>query len=106
VVKRRDPAAADESTVATDRPQLARDGRYGRLRRWIGTAGSRWRALRGADIRDVLDRLSPEHRAALVLRDVESLDEREVAGLLNVPAGTVKSRLHRARASFRRAWTS
>lgn len=59
-----------------------------------------------ADVRDVLDRLSPQHRAALVLRDLEGLDEQEVARLLDVPAGTVKSRLHRARASFRRAWTS
>jgi RNA polymerase sigma factor (sigma-70 family) len=59
-----------------------------------------------SDIRDVLDRLAPEHRAALVLRDLEGLDEQEVARLLDVPTGTVKSRLHRARASFRRAWTS
>jgi RNA polymerase sigma-70 factor (ECF subfamily) len=59
-----------------------------------------------ADVRDVLDRLSPEHRAALVLRDLEGLDEQQVARILDVPAGTVKSRLHRARASFRRAWTS
>ncbi len=59
-----------------------------------------------ADIRDVLDRLAPEQRAALILRDLEGLDEKEVARLLDVPAGTVKSRLSRARASFRRAWTS
>ncbi len=59
-----------------------------------------------ADIRDVLDRLSPEYRAALVLRDVEGLDEKEVARLLDIAPGTVKSRLSRARASFRRAWTS
>lgn len=59
-----------------------------------------------ADIRDVLGRLSPEHRAALVLRDLEGLPEEDVARLLDVPTGTVKSRLHRARASFRKAWTS
>jgi RNA polymerase sigma-70 factor (ECF subfamily) len=58
------------------------------------------------DIRDTLARLSPEHRALLVLRDVEGLDEREAAALLAVPAGTAKSRLHRARASFRKAWAS
>ncbi|MCF2531997.1 RNA polymerase sigma factor [Yinghuangia sp. KLBMP8922] len=58
-----------------------------------------------ADIADVLARLSPEHRAVLVLRDVEGLDEREAAALLGVPEGTVKSRLHRARAGFRRMWT-
>ncbi|MDI2126507.1 RNA polymerase sigma factor [Yinghuangia seranimata] len=58
-----------------------------------------------ADIDDVLARLSPEHRAVLVLRDVEGLDEQEAAALLGVPEGTVKSRLHRARAGFRRMWT-
>lgn len=57
------------------------------------------------DIRDVLERLSPEHRAVLVLRDLEGLDEATAAALLQVPEGTVKSRLHRARASFRKAWT-
>ncbi|GGS91486.1 RNA polymerase sigma factor [Nonomuraea spiralis] len=58
------------------------------------------------DIRDVLGRLSPEHRAVLVLRDLEGLPEEAVARLLRVPSGTVKSRLHRARDSFRRAWRS
>ncbi|PJN10775.1 RNA polymerase subunit sigma-24 [Streptomyces sp. CB01635] len=59
-----------------------------------------------ANIRDVLDRLSPEHRAVLVLRDVEGLDERAAAELLGVRVGTVKSRLSRARDTFRKAWTS
>lgn len=55
-------------------------------------------------IRDVLDRLSPHHRAVLVLRDLEGLDETTVGALLGVSSGTVKSRLHRARDSFRKAW--
>lgn len=59
-----------------------------------------------ADIEDVLARLSPAHRAVLVLRDVEGLDEESAAALLGVPAGTAKSRLHRARTSFRKAWFS
>lgn len=59
---------------------------------------------RAADVRDVLERLSPEHRAILVLRDLEGLEESAAADLLEVPLGTVKSRLHRARESFRRAW--
>ncbi|WP_435869017.1 RNA polymerase sigma factor [Actinomadura coerulea] len=57
-----------------------------------------------ADVSDLLDRLSPEHRAVLVLRDVEGLDERTVSELLQISTGTVKSRLHRARKSFRKAW--
>lgn len=59
-----------------------------------------------ADIQDVLRRLSPEHRAILVLRDIEGLSEQEAARLLDVPTGTVKSRLARARATFRKAWSS
>lgn len=59
-----------------------------------------------ADVQDVLRRLSPEHRAILVLRDIEGLSEQEAARLLDVPQGTVKSRLARARASFRKAWSS
>jgi RNA polymerase sigma-70 factor (ECF subfamily) len=56
------------------------------------------------DIADLLSRLSPQHRAVLMLREVEGLDERRVAELLDVPPGTVKSRLARARRSFRRGW--
>jgi RNA polymerase sigma-70 factor (ECF subfamily) len=56
------------------------------------------------DVRDVLDRLAPEHRAVLMLRDLEGLDERTVADLLDLPTGTVKSRLSRARSNFRKGW--
>ncbi|MGH8828579.1 MAG: sigma factor-like helix-turn-helix DNA-binding protein [Jiangellaceae bacterium] len=58
------------------------------------------------DVRDVLTRLSPEHRAILVLRDLEGFDEEAAAALLDIPTGTAKSRLHRARDSFRKAWAS
>jgi RNA polymerase sigma factor (sigma-70 family) len=58
------------------------------------------------DVRDTLARLTPEHRALLVLRDIEGLDEQAAAALLELLAGTAKSRLHRARASFRKAWGS
>lgn len=57
-----------------------------------------------ADVRDVLNRLSPEHRAVLMLRDLEGFDEQVAGQLLGVPAGTVRSRLFRARRSFRTAW--
>lgn len=58
------------------------------------------------DIHDVLSRLSPEHRAILMLRDLEGLSEQQAAALLDVPKGTVKSRLARARVVFRKAWSS
>ncbi|MFG2481438.1 MULTISPECIES: RNA polymerase sigma factor [Streptomyces] len=57
-----------------------------------------------ADVRDVLERLSPPHRAVLVLRDLEGLDEHAVSALLGVPEPTVRTRLFRARRNFRKAW--
>jgi RNA polymerase sigma-70 factor (ECF subfamily) len=57
-----------------------------------------------ADVRAVLSSLSPEHRAVLVLRHVDGLSEQEVAEVLDVAPGTVKSRTNRARASFRERW--
>ena len=62
--------------------------------------------LLGADIQDSLANLTPEHRAVLVLRDLEGYSEQEAAQLLRVPAGTVKSRLHRARENFRKVWAA
>ena len=60
----------------------------------------------GVEVRDQLDRLAPEHRAVIVLRDIEGLSEEEAATVLDVAPGTVKSRLHRARARFKSEWTA
>jgi RNA polymerase sigma-70 factor (ECF subfamily) len=45
--------------------------------------------------------LSDEHRAIIVLREIEDCDYDEIALILNVPVGTVRSRLHRARLQLR-----
>ena len=57
-------------------------------------------------VHEVLDRLAPEQRAILVLRDAEGMSEADAAELLDVAPGTVKSRLHRAREAFARRWAS
>ncbi len=54
-------------------------------------------------VQQALARLDVEHRMVIVLRDIESLDYEEIAEILNVPRGTVKSRLHRARMALRDA---
>ncbi|GAB7188199.1 hypothetical protein ATKI12_8030 [Kitasatospora sp. Ki12] len=56
------------------------------------------------DIQDVLERLPPDHRAVLTLRHIEGLDEKSVSEILDLPLGTVRSRLFRARHGFRAAW--
>lgn len=49
-----------------------------------------------------LNNLSFEHRAVLVLHDLEDLPQKQVAEILNVPVGTVKSRLFHARNSLKK----
>jgi RNA polymerase sigma-70 factor, ECF subfamily len=49
-----------------------------------------------------LQKLSPELRETLILRDLEEMEYREIAQVLNVPEGTVKSRLNRGRAELAR----
>lgn len=49
-----------------------------------------------------LGKLSPELRETVILRDVEEMEYKEIAEVLNVPEGTVKSRLNRGRAELAR----
>ena len=49
-----------------------------------------------------LGKLSPELREAVILRDLEEMEYKEIAQVLNVPEGTVKSRLNRGRAELGR----
>lgn len=56
------------------------------------------------ELRAALARLSPEERAAVWLVDAEGLDYRQAAAVLDVPEGTVASRLSRARATLRLAF--
>jgi RNA polymerase sigma-70 factor (ECF subfamily) len=56
-----------------------------------------------AEVRTVLEGLTPEHRAALSMVDMEGMSYEEMGSALGVPIGTVRSRVARARAAFRRA---
>src|SRR5439155_8143964 len=53
-------------------------------------------------IEDALARINPTFRAAVVLRDVEELSYEEIADVLDVSLGTVKSRIMRGRDAMRR----
>src|SRR5262249_11360594 len=48
-----------------------------------------------------LGRIDPEYRAVLVMRDVEDFDYQQMADVLGLPLGTLKSRLFRARIALR-----
>ena len=53
-------------------------------------------------VHEALKRLSPELREAVILRDLQDLDYKDIAKVLNVPEGTVKSRINRGRTELAR----
>ncbi len=57
-------------------------------------------------LKDALNRLDPELRNVLWLREVEGYSYEELSRILDIPLGTVKSRLFTAREELRRIWNS
>lgn len=55
-------------------------------------------------VEQTLDRLSEPLRMVLILREMHDLSYEEVAAVLRIPVGTVRSRLNEARRKFREAW--
>ena len=53
-------------------------------------------------VQDALQKLSPDLREALILRDLQDMDYKEIALTLRVPEGTVKSRINRGRTELAR----
>jgi len=89
-----DMTAADHAKAAATHPDA--DAPFERLAR-----GERARLIQAAMLK-----ISFDHRAILLLREVEGLDGDEIAATLKIPQGTVKSRLARARDSLREALLS
>jgi len=59
------------------------------------------RRERSQVVLDALSRLDPEYRAVLVMRDIDGFDYQQMAEVLSLPLGTLKSRLFRARLALR-----
>ena len=55
----------------------------------------------GRLVAEGIEQLDDEHRTVLVLRDIEGFDYQQIAEILDLPMGTVKSRLYRARMELR-----
>ncbi len=57
-------------------------------------------------IQELLAQLPPDSRAVLVLREIEGFGYEEIAGIIGIPVGTVRSRIHYAREKLRQLVTT
>lgn len=57
-------------------------------------------------LRDAFRRLSEEHREIVIMHELDGLSYEEIANVLEIPLGTVKSRLHHAFANLRKFLTT
>ena len=62
-----------------------------------------WSTSARESLHQALDRLPPEFREVIVLRELQGLSYKEIGEITGVPAGTVMSRLSRARPRLQRA---
>ena len=100
--------SGEERTIVAE---LAEDSQSGQsLEHWLQSKSSElpavFRAIVRAGIRAgrldaALQKLSEDHRIVVLLHDTEGYKLEEIQDLTGVPVGTIKSRLHRARARLR-----
>lgn len=80
---------------AKELEQLSADGR-------VNPESFAIRGEQASRLRDAVQKLPPQYRMVLVLRDMEGLTDDEVAEITGVRAGTIRVRLHRARLFVRK----
>ena len=97
------PTAIAERPIEELLPSFLSDGHHTeRVLAWEEPCDA---ALQRREAQDIvsacIERLPEDYRVVLVLRDIEGLDTKEAAGLLEISDDAVKTRLHRARQALR-----
>lgn len=79
-------------------PRMEEEGAFASVKPDQALAGREASEL----LQAALQTLSPDLREAVILRDLQEMEYREIAGVLQIPEGTVKSRINRGRAELAR----
>jgi RNA polymerase sigma-70 factor, ECF subfamily len=93
-LRRRERRSVNLSDNAQFHDQLVTDPDSGPARRMEQSEEVR-------ELQEALNQLSDEHRNILVLREIEGMSYEDISQILDMPIGTVRSRLHRARLQLR-----
>lgn len=84
-----------------DQVEINRDGQISESHRSVLPSKALERKQIYGAIMDAVEKLSPEHRQVLLLRELEGMSYTEMAEVCDVPAGTIMSRLYTARRKMR-----
>lgn len=92
-LRRKKPTVSLDATLADQRLDFPDDG--------PAPSDQMERRERQMGLMTAMDQLSDEHREILILREMDELDYEAIAEILELPTGTVRSRLHRARSQLK-----
>jgi len=92
-LRRKKPTVSLDSTLAEQRLEFPGDG--------PAPSAQMEQKEQQTELMRAMDRLSSEHREILILREMEELDYEAISEITELPIGTVRSRLHRARSMLR-----
>lgn len=99
-------ARMERVTDSLDSPAEGQEDGPSRAERLVDGHRNQYEHVAGMELRSqiqsALAQVSPELREAVILRDLQDMDYREIAEVLGVPQGTVKSRISRGRAELAR----
>jgi RNA polymerase sigma-70 factor (ECF subfamily) len=94
-------ARMDRATDSLNETVSGEEDGPSKLNRLAGSGRTQEQHVSGmelrAQIQEALKQVSPELREAVILRDIEDMDYKDIAEVLGVPQGTVKSRISRGR---------
>ncbi len=97
--------AKEAPVLSLDNPRRTPDGLQARDLPAAGSSGNPGEVLGEKELQiavwEALQKLSPEFRAVLVLREIEGYSYEEIAAMTRTSLGTVKSRLNRARSALK-----
>lgn len=96
-LRRKKPTVSLDATIAKQRLDFPDDG--------PAPSDQMERRERQMGLMAAMDQLSGEHREILILREMDELDYETISEILELPTGTVRSRLHRARSQLKELLT-